>query len=283
MECVNVIYSYSSKSNYGGYNNKYLMGLSIIASHHSFISAMKHLNIKLNLLTDDEGKNFLVDVCGLWFDNVDLLFNSVTDHFAVTQLYAYQQPNDEKIIHVNLDTFLFTTFPISILKSKIFCDYIVRNNAIDRVAFQYCRNHITYKDDIYMAIEESYYRNDTIWSMETGVFGGSYTRLINDYSLNALNFFQRNKFFQNTNMPIIMRLVENIYAYAFFKHHNIIVDTLIDRTKETEPDMFYHKLEQLNYIRLYGQSKQNTFLIDALEKLVKNYYPESYLKIKHLK
>lgn len=261
MKKYDIVYSYFENEDHG-FRSDYEFALSFILSHHTFISALAS-NMRLMILHTNAKNFFLKDV--LHFDSIEAPAKNFT----------------KPTIKIESDTYLFKTFPSRVFNSPVFYDYVLRNNPEDVEAFKKCKQHISFKDPIYQSILKN---ADSIWSVECGVFGGQ-PDILNELQ-KYLNEFATDNFalIKHTGtLPAFKRLIENILPYYFFKEKGYNLDVLVNRDKETEPDLFRHQMKNYNYVRLYGDSKKNPFMIEAVEKFVSHNYPYSYDKIKRLK
>ena len=277
MEKYNLIFSYFDGDR-NGFENDYVFALSLIMSHHSFTAALGHRKNKTVLVTDVAGKELIVDKMGLYFDEVKLIDNAYVLKLTAIREYVMEGC----LIHVDWDTYLLKTFPVRVFDTPIFCDYIQRNNPIDVEAWNECYSKFWYKD---LLIEEVNSHRDSLWSIESGVLGQDKMGYWLEYCDYARYVFNQNRFFIESpeNLIKLRRVLENVLPYYFFKERNREIGVLIDRNKETESEMFQHQLSNLNFIRLYGNSKRNSFLLQAIEKFVRKYYSDSYDKIVSLR
>jgi hypothetical protein len=265
----NLVYSYLG-DDLKGFENEYAFALSSILSHHSFISGLGEYRNKTQLITDEAGKIRMIDKFGLHFDEV-IVVDKTTNAAEQRKLF------DSALVYVEQDTYLLKTFPIRVFNSYLFCDYIMRNNPIDVEVVKKLIPNLDYRDDL---IDRVYECRDNLWSIETGIVGQNVYGYWREYYDYASYVVQENPNWINRDLK---RFMENVLPFYYFKQRNITFDVIIDRNKETEFEMFHHQVSNLNYIRLYGESKRNPFLINAIEKLVRNNYPESYDKIGKLK
>lgn len=275
MSKHNLVYSYFGDDR-NGFENDYTFALSFIMSHHSFTSALGVWRGKTCLVTNQAGKELIVDRMELYFDEVTILEKSVFSKISAMRKYCMMA-----FIHVDMDTYLLKTFPIRTLRGQLFCDYIVRNNPIDVKAFERCV--LILKEN--PLIEEIKRNKDSIWSIENGVVGQDgfgrwleYLDFAEDLIGKHMGLIEA-----TDNREQFKRLIENILPYYFFKDRGIDFEVVINRNKDTEFEMFHHQVTNFNFIRLFGSSKKNPFLIDAVEKFVRNYYHDSYMKVEYLK
>lgn len=275
MEKYNLVYSYFGGDR-NGFNTNYHFALSLIMSHHSFTSALGYNKNKTVLVTDEVGKVLIIDRMGLHFDEVKLI--DETFSLKLTAIREYVMEGG--LVHVDLDTYLLKTFPIRVFNAPIFCDYIIRNNPIDVEAWKQCYSKLWYKDRLLNEINE-----ENVWSIETGVLGCDKMGYLLEYCDYAKYIYNQNRYFieSGENLNNFKRVLENILPYYYFRDRNREIEVVVDRNKETESEMFQHQLSNLNFIRMYGNSKKNPFLLQAIEKFVCKYYPESYVKIVSLK
>jgi hypothetical protein len=271
----NLVFYYSG-SDRSGFQNDYEFALAFIMSHHSFISALGGWKGKICLVTDKSGVELIVNQFGLHFDEVTVIEDSFSMRFSAMKKYGFNP-----FIIIDIGTFLLKTFPIKALRGQLFCDYFVRNNPIDLRAFDRCAGFLR-ENDLVELIKRT---PDSIWSLETGIVGQDGLGRWWDYSSIAEHLILNHGSVMEAtdNQFHFKRMIENILPYYYFKDREWGVEQVIDRNKETDFEYFHHQVVNFNFIRLFGKSKQNPFLIEAVEKFVKRYYPESYTKIKHLK
>lgn len=259
MKKYDIVYSYFEEEDHG-FKSDYEFALSFVLSHHTFISALSS-NMRLLTLHTNVKDFFLKDV--LHFDSIE------------APAYNFTKPT----IKIEPDTYIFKTFPSRVFNAPVFYDYVLRNNPEDVYAFNKCKQHIPSKDPIYQLINP-----DNVWSVECGVFGGQ-PDILNELQKYLVQFAGDNYAVMkySGNLPAFKRLIDNILPYYFFREKGYNMDVLINRDKDTEPEFFRHQMKNYNYVRLYGNSKKNPFMIEAVEKFVSRNYPYSYDKIKRLK
>lgn len=261
-----LVYSYFGEDI--GFKNDYVLALSFILSHHSFIAALGDKKAKVQLITDADGKEFIVNKLGICFDDVKII-----DKPMDNKIQILDKISDRHFVYIDIDTYLLKTFPIRVFGSDVFCTYIQRNNKSDVDAFNAAYLCLD-ESDVLMTEIRGY---DSIWSIDSSIIGSgsspfSFWKQYSEYS-------KKIKF--NKNNEAVKIVIENVLPYYFFRHICVELDVIVDRNKETEFEMFHHQLANLNLIRLSG--KTNPFMIEAIEKFVKNYYPDSYKKIEGLK
>lgn len=276
MNKYNLVFSYSAADQIG-FESDYAFALSFIMSHHSFMSALGTWRRKTCLVTDEGGKNLIVNKFGLYFDEVTVLDSPYSMKISAMKKYAMNA-----FIHVDWDTYLLKTFPIRTLSSQLFCDYLVRNNPIDIKAVNQCRHHLYEPDALVQSVID---KTNSLWSIENGVVGQDGFGRWWEYTQYVEQLIEKHKALieLSDNKPYFKRFLENVLPYYYFRERGVEFDVVIDRNKETEFEYFHHQVANFNFIRLFGESKRNPFLVEAIEKFVRKYYPESHIKIADLK
>lgn len=267
----------------GGYKNQYYFFLSAVLSFHSFKKSIP--NSKFELVTDDYGKQLLVDELGLPYDSVDLKLNNVmanNDVWSIGKLHAFQQ--DEPFLHVDFDAYLFKPLSDKFLNADVIVcndenDYPIYNNSINQIV-----GDVIISDNIYKNVFNDYELKNSVCSYNMGIFGGNNVKLIKEYSERSLKMFELNKYsFLMGNNPALTCFIEQIYLAYFLKEKNVLPDCLLEYNWIHNQKEHIKSASNVGFTHLVAESKKNSEILKSLENRVKEDHPEYFQKLQILK
>lgn len=179
---------------------------------------------QLELYTDELGKRILIDILGLPYTKVHIVF----DHnfkihpglFALAKIKTYSL-QDEPFVHVDGDLFLWNPLPENIanaglIASNVELDLYFNKNVLEEMEehFQYIPGHL-----------KNVSRQDHIFSSNAGIFGGSNIAFIKKYCAMAHQLVAKNQnHLGKVNNSHLNMLVEQISLYYLADLENIEIE-----------------------------------------------------------
>ncbi len=245
---------------------------------------------RLSLVTDDAGAKILVDGLGLKFDSVSMELNGMEHHdprwWALGKLYAYRA-QQEPFVHVDADVYLWKQLPESLMASPVFAQ-----------SPEPIENFSYYPDKFKrLARSGAWIPDELAWSMDTGqpkiavccgILGGSDMDLIHHYASNAIRLVEEPP---NTGLWLVEEpdnmLVEQYFLAICVEYRRR--DILSSVNPPHIAYLFDHEYEpfdpiaarRVGYTHLISRAKQNLYLLDLLERRVRNDFPSLYQRCGH--
>jgi len=267
----------------GGWPNERIHAISWAYS----LLKLKEFHNDVMLITDDAGKKFLIDKLKLPYTEVNTSLNSLDDidqsNWAIGKLKAYSIQT-EPFIHVDSDVYiwenLFEPFSKSdiIMQSKLRFDEFSSHDILKK----YIDDNISLFPK---AIVEYWESNDSFYSANAGVCGGTNLLFFRQLFTDALNFINKtesNK--SNLTTQWFNMLFEEHHIFCKAKQEGINIDYLIPNISEdfNEVCQIYNAPLRSKYIHLAGAAKSNLNSCYQLELRIRNEYPDVFERIDNL-
>lgn len=255
--------------NFNGYST--LKQFQLIANLY-YISIAKQRELdpfKLVLITDDNGVKLLINQFQLEFDEVRLI------NMTSRSKYEILNQNDG-YIKIDWDVIPFSIFPLHLYSAEILVQEIYNPEIPNFLNDEFIKKFgefnrfVRYTDDVYEQIKEDIQIKRKINSIGFGIFGGNNVTLLKKYSEAVIEFKEKNKIHND-------QFFQCIYSYYFFQQNSADITPIISELAAGK-----------NVLTLYDRtfcfefteySKKNKIILEAIENLVKNWYPNTYNKL----
>jgi hypothetical protein len=222
----------------------------------------------IELVTDTEGVELLVNRFGLTFDSVDLSLNDCqnipANMWAAGKLKAYSLQK-EPFIHLDYDLFLLKNLPNAYKKGQI----VVQSKENFR-DFGFYEPGINLLKATHKNIPVEFNKH-TDYAFNAGLLGGNDWQSLADYGKKAFQLILDNLDNLSRLSDALVSEMNVIYEQAFIaryaEHHNIKITTLVeDHNNHVE-------VENAGLVHLFADSKNNLELCEhmarTLEKMKK--------------
>lgn len=241
---------------------------------------------EVRLITDDNGKELLIDYLKIPYDHVSLDLNKIQDERAdmwtLGKIYCYSSIK-EPFVHCDGDLIVFEDLKNKVQNKDLFSEYHTRTQDANYTGFvKYLVNSTL---DLPISVIEDVKGNVPFFYEEynTGLFGGIDYSFINEYAKIALNLYYKNKLFfekSNIHLSFFGIICEQYILNCEVKMRDKEMYPIKDGTKASpnckEEIILYESGESLMpFIHLNGpQNKSDKIVLDFLDKLVSSQYPD---------
>jgi hypothetical protein len=299
MRILQSFWSRPSKSNnyqddFGRYGGGW-----ISEKYHAMSWALSCLNFKrfyeeVELYTDNDGSNWLIDKLGLPYTNVvktlDQINNYNSSLWALAKTYTYLQ-QDSPFLHADSDVYIWQPFSRDFLNNRVFAQNIEYDRADNPIgiyinSIENLPAKLEYTPQFLTDIAESYQKKGRIEAINTGIIGGQDVGFLKSYARFVFDFLDKNNsvVFESSDM----NLVEQLFLYCLAKDKDLPVQFLFEEEKAVSASA-YASMIQFNlapivkkYIHLVGYGKKREDCCSQVALRLKYEYPLMYNHINSL-
>lgn len=242
---------------------------------------------EVELVTDDIGKEILVDKMRLPYTNISLALNDIDSYnhglWTFGKVCAYGSQNGP-FLHVDHDVFLWKELEQHVAGAALAAQHLeLKGQPYSNMFLHICdtfRNVPSYFRPLYdMGFSPS-------WN--TGVFGGNNIPFIQSYCAEVYSFLNRNK--ADVERAVKMNagefsvVIEQVILYAYAKHLGEDVNCLFPPCDSVPDEIGYFPLsgEDKDFVHCIGGYKKDRISYSFLEWKLKEYYPEYFERINYL-
>jgi hypothetical protein len=270
----------------GGWPNRsyYLMSWAL-----SCLQALRFYD-KVELITDQAGKELLIDRLHLPYTKVSLELDSIDqyspDLWCLGKVLAYWSQHDP-FLHIDSDVFLWKKFPASIENAEIAVQHKEMALPFYQALFKTLSPVLNFMPAPILA---SYNANYTLDAYNMGIAGGKRFDIFEQFKNAVFEFVNRNLTkLDRIPLGLFNPFLEQVLFLGVTSQANTKVECLIemndedDVIRETQAyNSFVDAEREQKYIHLYGYCKQNEKYCLELEKKLKNAYFPYYKQITEL-
>ncbi len=240
----------------------------------SCLLAKKHHG-KIDLYTDDYGKELLIDNLELPYNNVHVALNDLekeysSDLWTIGKTMTLKLVN-EPFLHIDSDVYLFGKINRKILNGGLVCQNLTKNLDVYDNIFKE-----VHKLDHCPAYFKRNPKEDLI-SINAGVIGGNNLKRIHEIAEEVFNFVNSNKdcIHKIDNSELTLLIDQYIYYCLFDKKQ---INPLFDSVDQIFTEVLkWHVLPQKSrYVHALGFSKRNPHTIVQLESRLAYHFPDEY-------
>jgi hypothetical protein len=261
--------------------------------YHYFSWALSALQLRkfydeLELVTDEQGYELLIEKIGLPYTNVEKVLDKLNhyhqDLFSAGKLYAYSIQN-RPFIHVDSDVFIWSEFDTQFCSKSLLCQSPEQGayynklytGLFDRIchAFKYCPETLV----------GSIGKNGEIRSINAGVIGGSNIDFFRRYTAKAFEFIDRNVLYMSAiDVTSSNQVFEQFMFRALAEELDLEISYLFEHMEEDRIDIvdLTGVPGRNKYIHLYSGYKKVNFYLDNLEYRLQKEHPDYYFRIQNL-
>jgi hypothetical protein len=240
---------------------------------------------KVELITDQEGYDLLINKLDLPYTNVDVTLDQLNDYdpelWALGKIYAYQKQEDP-FLHADGDVFIWAKFSQALENAKLFAQSYEDNYNYYGKAYTYASTHFRFVPDV---IHEEKRRTNTFGGANAGIIGGNDIPFFKNYTSLALALVNQNidrmgnldkgmfNTFYEQHLFHCLSVRHNIPIHYEFKNANQWFDGFADFTGVPANTRYIHTITGYKKRREIG---------DLLEFKLKTEHPHHYYRVINL-
>ncbi len=283
---MKIIHSYWSKpnliqhkesQNLGGWTHRAFNYMSWALSCLKF----KEFYPNIELVTDQKGKELLIDQLELPYTSVKVVLDDLNDYsphvWAIGKIYAYSI-QEEPFIHVDNDVYIWKRFSERIEKANLVAQHREENYKHNDDFFNDVQKNFEYIPSVI----QSFRKKDTdIKEVNAGILGGHNLDFYKKYTQKAFEFVDKNHdFIKNLkHKGMFNTIFEQYLYYCMASENNLDIEYLI--TEKVPDDFaglanFFDLPNKTTYIHTVGSYKKNFKIGDYLSQRLFYEYPDYY-------
>lgn len=284
---IKIVHSYWSKpflesqdGSLGGWSQRIFHYMSWALSCLKF----REIYDRMELVTDKEGQNLLIDKLGLPYTNVQVALNEL-DHYpsylwALGKLYAYGI-QEEPFIHVDGDFYIWQRFPTEIEEAPLVAFHKEDGFVYDRIYYEDVSTTLNYIPD-----EIIKFRQDIpdVIEANAGIIGGNDYMFFKEYVRKAFDFVNKNRQHLDTlkYKDKFNSIFEQYLFYCLAWRRRKSIRFLIEGKVAldfSDQVLFYLLPHIKTFIHAAGFWKNNFFIGEQVAMRLAYEYPEYYRRI----
>ncbi|MDR7132748.1 hypothetical protein J2X69_005122 [Algoriphagus sp. 4150] len=244
----------------------------------------------VELITDDIGKEILVDKLGAPYSVVNVSLNELHEYnsalWALGKIRAYSQQR-EPFLHVDTDVFLWKRIENRVLEAKLIAQNRETNTGMFSTTFKYVLDNFEFIPP-YLSKHKDV---AAVPFINAGILGGTEIDFFQYYTSEVTNFIKMNnasfkKCFtlQGFDTTYLNVLLEQIFFNLLAQECDIKVNYLFPQSPDNPTHVGFLTNELINngYTHSFGNYKKIDIVYYELEKRFKSLYPEEYNRVNQM-
>jgi hypothetical protein len=235
---------------------------------------------EVELVTDEFGKNLIIDQLGLPYTNtmvtLDVLNNHNANLWALGKLYTYSL-QDKPFLHVDTDVFIWKAFSDELLNSPLIAQHLEYQYPFyQSLLKQLDNNHIKMP----AAIAALRSMDTKVSAYNMGIAGGRDLDFFKEYTSLAFEFLKTGPRVPDNLIGPFNTIYEQVLFYCLALQHQKTITPFSKTIGEQVVDdelkginNFIKAPNGVSYIHLYGESKRTLPFCIELEKKFSSSYP----------
>ncbi len=249
----------------------------------SCLRLRKHYE-RVELFTDSLGKRILIDVLGLPYTKVHIVFDTSfqipPELFALAKIKTYQLQN-EPFIHVDGDVYIWKAFPETLSTASLIASNLEKDLFFNKEVLQAIHKHSFHIPPHLKGIHE----HQSIYASNAGILGGTHLEFIQKYCKIAQSFINNNKdHLEKVTIGNLNWLIEQVSFFYLAQLEKIPISYLV---KQPVMDPLYREFWQFSdipfvpMIHPVGGCKREYYVLNHLAKRLRLEFPSFYYKVLH--
>jgi hypothetical protein len=239
---------------------------------------------KIELITDNRGKEILIDRLGLPYSHVSTSLEGRLDKYpaelwSLAKIYSYSIQN-EPFIHLDGDVFIWDKFEERIIAAGVAAQNLEFNLAYYRNILESIDNHFPYMPQV---LKKAVDQKKEINASNTGIFGGHNLPFIKNYCNSAFSFVDKNlDLIATLKNAAINFIFEQCLLYYEASASNQTITYLIDQPVTDPSYSGYARFLDIPTVKMLhtlGGYKILPSTSTHLGKRLRKEYPAYYYKI----
>jgi hypothetical protein len=252
--------------NYNGYNTLKDFKTAFILYLSKLRALRQHDPLSIILITDEKGKEIMIDDFKIEFDGVEIIEINKFSKFDILS-------RSEGYLRIDLDVIPFSHFPLPLYTAEVVVQEIITSPNHNQWLYDFNKDFgvfnksVRFTDAVYEKIKEAIYKNKLI-GLKTGIIGGNNVALLNGYVDSVKEFKQKNQL-HNDNF------FEIVYSAYYFQLEKII---------PAIPTVEYGKnvltlYDKATCIQFTEKTKRNPIFLEATKTYIKYFFPKQFNKL----
>lgn len=252
--------------NYNGYATIEQFKIAVTLYLSKLRIQREHDPFSLVLITDEKGKEIMIDNLKMDFDSVEII---VIDGFSKFDTLR----REEGYLKIDLDVIPFSHFPLTLYNAEIVVQEVITSPDHNQWLYEFNNNFgmfnksIRFTDVVFEKIKEAV-QNKKLIGLKTGIFGGNNISLLNDF-VKSVSCFKRRNQIKND------KFFEIVYPAYFFQLEKII--PAIPRIEYGKNVLTLY--DKATCIQFTETTKKNPVFLEATETYIKYFFPKEYNKL----
>lgn len=239
---------------------------------------------QVDLITDDLGKEILVDVLKLPYTNVSASLEGKMNNYppelwSLAKIYSYSI-QQEPFIHLDGDVFLWQPIDEEMLRAGIAAQNLEVDLPYYRKSLTELKDHFSTVPAVLKELNE---KDTEIYASNTGIFGGHDLRFITYYCDTAYAFIDENRgVLDKVNKANLNFIFEQCLLYYLAAEQKQPISYFMKEAVREPAYTDYARfidIPAVKMIHTVGGYKKMSFTCDHLAKRLRKEYPDYYYKV----
>lgn len=240
----------------------------------------------VDLVTDKAGKEILVDLLGLPYNNVSTALQTTLNDYhpslwALAKIYTYSIQT-EPFLHLDGDVFLWQKPNQDLLNAQLIAQNLDKNLPFYADILDQINGNLSF---IPPAFSRGAYRHKDLYASNAGLLGGRDLSFFKEYSRQAFEFIDKNKADLEKMNTGTLNLIFEQYLFCQLASESNIAVSYYKGPVEDPVFKDYIRFEDYPHVQMVhpvGGFKQYAHVCDHLAKTLRKDYPEYYYRIINL-
>jgi hypothetical protein len=237
---------------------------------------------QVELFTDMAGKNVLIDIMGLPYTKVHIVFDESfkvrPELFSLAKIKTYGLQN-EPFIHVDGDIYIWKPFPERLISGGLIASNLEKNLFFNREILEAVHKHFGL---IPYHLVDVHNKPD-IYACNAGILGGNNLKIIRKYCNLANSFIQDNlNDLDKVNVGNLNWMIEQISLYYLALQEDVPVSYLIEKpvTNPLYEDFWrFSDVPFVDLVHPVGGCKREAYVLRHLSRRLRLEFPTFYYRI----
>lgn len=268
----------------GGWPERKYNYYSIALSYHH----LRRHYPQMELVTDQVGKEIIIDKLGLAYDQVTLELDTLADYepglWALGKIHAYRLQK-APFLHIDNDIYIWKPFDSDVSEASL----VAQNREVSTphytATFADICKYFPYVPDYLRAIQDETF----IPCVNAGVLGGRNVAFYQEYTKEVFDFVDRNHDYilgniEQFNSAFVNVVFEQVIFYALSKAAGIDISYMFPSANDNPVGIGYLHEKHLHngYAHSLGIYKNMRMVYTLVAHELRECYPESYNRINYL-
>ncbi|ASU36311.1 DUF6734 family protein [Mucilaginibacter xinganensis] len=237
----------------------------------------------VNLVTDEKGKQILIDQLELPYSTVSVSLEGTLDNyhpalFSLAKIHTYGT-QAEPFLHLDGDVFLWQKPDADFMNSRLLAQNLDKNLEFYPYTLNQINQHFTFVPPV---LQRQHYENKDVYGSNAGLIGGSDLDFFRWYSREAFDFIDKNKDNLNKVNTGSLNFIFEQYLFCQLAAENRIPVTYYRPMVDDPVFKDYIKFEDhpnVAMVHPVGNFKKYHHVCDHVARTLRSDYPDYYYRI----